>query len=234
MSTKSCLLSLCTGLLLSLTASAAEFRGVIIKADPAKNQLTIERRGLGIRGAIVTFQLDKDLQIQAGGKPANVTDLSPGRRVRVVYDFRGDQRVARLITLQGGQPSPAVPAVSAAGKANGLSGILRRVSFTEREIVVISPTTKEGTDVETIVSVPEDAKISKDQKTISFDDLKEGDQVLVQAEKRDDKLWAKSIQLGVTANPNTNAQPGQNNIQQMRKALKLVDFLLQMIDQKSR
>ena len=101
-------------------------------------------------------------------------------------------------------------------------------------MMVISPAAKEGAEVETVVSVAEDAKIAKDQKTISFDDLKEGDQVLVQVEKRDDKLWAKSIQLGAAANANTNAEPGQRKIEQLRKALKMIDFILQMIDQKSR
>src|SRR6266851_7753968 len=139
MRTKSCLLSLFASLIFNLAASAAEIRGVIVKADAANKQLTVEGRGLGVRGAIVTFQLDKDTQIQVGRTPAKAADLAPGRRVRVVYDFRGDQRMALLITLQGGQPSPAPPAVSAAGKPNGLSGTLRRISFTEREIVVISP-----------------------------------------------------------------------------------------------
>src|SRR5438445_9489716 len=149
MSTKSCLLGLSASLLFSLTASAAEIRGVITKADAAKNQLTIEGRGLGVRGAVVTFQLDKDTRVQAGRKPATLADLSPGGRVRVVYDFRGDQRVALLITLQGGLSSPAAPAASAAGNASSVSGILRRVSFTEREIVVISPAAKEGAEGET-------------------------------------------------------------------------------------
>ncbi len=234
MRTKSCLLSLFASLIFNLAASAAEIRGVIVKADAANKQLTVEGRGLGVRGVVVTFQLDKDTQIQVGRKPATVADLSPGGRVRVVYDFRGDQRMALLITLQGSLPSPSPPAVPGASNGSSVSGILRRVSFTEREIVVISPAAKEGAEVETVVSVAEDAKIVKDQKTISFDDLKEGDQVLVQVEKRDDKLWAKSIQLGAAANANTNAEPGQRKIEQLRKALKMIDFILQMIDQKSR
>jgi hypothetical protein len=234
MSAKSCFISLFTSLLLSLTASAAEIRGVILKVDAEKNQVTIEGRGLGVRGAIMTFQLDKDTQIQVVRKPAKVADLSPGRRVRVAYEFHGDQRIALLITQLGGPPSPASPAVSASSSANSVSGTLRRVSFTEREIVLISPGTTGGGEVETILSVPEDAKITKDQKAISFDELKEGEQALVQLEKRDDKLLAKSIQLGATANANPTGQPGQSKIEQLRKTLKLVDFILQMIDQKSR
>jgi hypothetical protein len=231
---KSCLVSLFMIFALSVAASAAEIRGVIVKTDAAKNQLTIEGRGLGVRGAVVTFQLDKDTQIQAGRKLATLTDLTPGGRVRVVYDFRGDQRMALLIMLQGSPPGPAAPAFSGTVSANGVSGILRRVSYTEREIVIVSPAGKEGAEVETVVSVPEDAKIAKDQKAIPFDDLKEGDQVVVQVEKRDNKLSAKVIQLGATANANPNPESGKNNIKQIRNALKMVDFILQMLDQKSR
>jgi hypothetical protein len=230
---KSCLLSLLASLLFGLASSAAEIRGVILKADAEKNQLTIEGRGLGVRGVVMTFQLDKDTQVQISRKPAKVADLSPGRRVRVVYELSGDRRMALVITLMGGQPNPVPPPIAESG-GNSVAGVLRRVSFTDREIVVISSAAKGSQDVETTVSVPEEAKITRDQRTTSFDDLKEGDQVLVQAEKRDGKLVAKSIQIGVTA-ATTSAEPGpRNNIQQVRKALKLIDLLLQMMEQKSR
>ena len=228
MSTKNCIFSLFAGLVLSMTASAAEVRGVILKVDAEKNQLTIEGRGLGVRGAIMMFQLDKDTQIQVGRKPTTVADLTSGRRVRITYEIQGDRRVALLITLLGGSPPAAAP-----DGGNSVSGILRRVNFTEREIVVVSPGKGDG-EVETTLSVPEDAKITKDQKAISFDDLKEGDQVLVQVEKHDSRLVAKSIQLGVATNANTNAESGQHSIEKIRRALKLVDLLLQMMEQKSR
>jgi hypothetical protein len=146
----------------------------------------------------------------------------------------GDRRVALLVTLLGAAPSSAPSAEAAVNAGNTVSGILRRVSFTEREIVVISPAKKGEGEVETILSVPEDVKITKDQKAISFDDLKEGEQVLVQAEKRDGKLVAKSIQLGVTASPNSNPEPAQNKIEKVRGALKMLDFLLRMMEQKPR
>jgi hypothetical protein len=231
---KSCSLSLFAGLLVSLTSPAAEIRGVILKADVEKNQLTIERRGLGVRGLVMTFQLDKDTQIQIGRKPAKIADLSPGRRVRVVYELLGERHKALLITLVGGSLSPVSPPVAESG-GNGVGGLLRRVSFTDREIVVISPASKAGEEIETTISVPEDVKIARDQRAIPFDDLKEGEQVLVQADKRDGKLVAKSIQLGVSANATPNAEPGhRNNIEQVRKALKLIDALLQIMEQKSR
>jgi Domain of unknown function (DUF5666) len=231
MSTQNCILSLFAGLLLSMAASAAEVRGIILKVD-TENQLTIEGRGLGVRGAIMTFQLDKDTQIQMGRKPATAADLSSGRRVRVTYEIQGHRRVALVITLVGG-PLSSTPSAAAPDGGSSVSGILRRVNFTEREIVVVSPGKADG-EVETTLSVPEDAKITRDQKAISFDDLKEGDQVLVQAEKHDGKLVAKSIQLGVVTNANTNAESGQNSIEKIRRALKLIDMLSQMMDQKSR
>ena len=234
MGAKTCSLSLFASLLFSLTSPAAEIRGIILKVDAEKNQLTIEGRGLGVRGLIMTFQLDKDTRVQFGRKPAQVADLSPGRRVRVVHDSSGERPKALLITLVGGQPSSVPPPVTESG-GNSVAGLLRRVSFSDREIVVISPATKAGGEIETTISVPEDAKIARDQRVISFDDLKEGDQVLVQAEKRGSKLVAKSIQLGIAAIPAQNAEPGhRNNIEQVRKALKLLDAFLQIMEQKSR
>ena len=232
MSAKICLLSVFASLLLGLTAQAAEVRGIVLKTDSEKNQMTIEGRGLGVRGAVLTFQLDKDTPIQAGRKPVKLSDLTPGRRVRVAYEMRGDRRVALLVTLLGAAPSSATPAEAALSSGNAISGILRRVSLTERETVVISPPTNGGEEVETILSVPEDAKITKDQQTIPFDDLKEGEQVLVQAEKVNGKLVAKSIQLGAKATTNPNPEPAQNKIEKVRGALKMLDFFLRMMEQK--
>ena len=233
MSTKSCFLSLFASLLLGLTAGAAEFRGIILKADLEKHQVTVEGRGLGVRGVIMTFQLEKDTQIQVGRKPVQRADLVPGRRVRVAYELQGDRRIALLVTVLGGQPSPAPPATASPSGADSVSGIVRRVSLTEREVVVISPGSKGGGEIETTLSVPDDVKVLKDQKTVSFDDLKEGDQVLAQTEKRDGKLVAKSIQIAATASTAANPEPGQRKIQKLRSALKLIDLFLQMMDQKS-
>lgn len=232
MSAKSCILSLFAGLLLSLASPAAEFRGIILKADTDKHQLTIEGRGLGVRGVVMTFQLEKDTQIQIGRKPAQPIDLVPGRRVRVAYELQGDRRVALLVTLLGGPPSAAPPAPAAPNGEKSVSGVLRRISLTDREIVVISPGTQAGRDVETTVFVPEDAKIAKDQKAISLDDLKEGDQVLVQVDNRDGRLVARAIQLGAITPPSSKPPQGQLNIQKIRSTLKMLDLFLQLMDQK--
>jgi hypothetical protein len=229
MSAKICFFGVFASSLLGLTAQAAEMRGVVLKVDAEKNQLVIEGRGLGLRGAIMTFHLPKDTPILAARKPVRLSDLSPGRRVRVAYELEGDRRVALLVTLLGAPPSSAETPVNS---GNTVSGILRRVSFTEREIVVISPATNGGPEVEAILSVPEDAQVTKDQKPIPFDDLKEGEQVLVQAEKRDGKLLAKSIQLGAKAAPSTKPESADNKIEKVRGALKMLDFFLRMMEQK--
>jgi hypothetical protein len=234
MTAKHSFLGLVVGLLLGLPASAAEVRGVIVKADGDKNQLTIEGRGLGVRGAIMTFQIDKETQIQAGHKPLKMADLITGRRVRITYELQGDRRVALVITLLGLQPGSALPAVPPATNGTNLSGILRRVSFSEREIVVISSDAKGNVEVETPVWVPEDTKITRDQKAIPFEELKEGDAVLVQIEKRNGKLAAKAILLGAPGNVNKPVEPGQNNIQRIRQALKMIDIVLQMMEQKQK
>src|SRR5262249_15095767 len=232
MSAKSCFLSLIATLFLSLTAVATELRGVILKVDAEKNQLTVEGRGLGVRGLTLTFALDKDVQILAGRKPAKLADLTPGRRVRVTYELQGERRVALLITLLGAPPTPAPPPVSPAGGGANLSGILRRISFTEREIVVVSTDAKGSVEVETTVSVPEDVKIAKDQKAVAFEDLKEGEPVVVQTDQRDGKLVARAILLGATSTVNKPPEPGPNNVQRLRTALKLIDVFLQMMESK--
>src|SRR5437016_4639031 len=138
MTAKTCFLGLFVNLFVCLMAPAADVRGVVLKVDADKNQVTIEGRGLGVRGAIMIIQLDKNTQIQAGGKSASVADLAAGTRVRVTYDVQGEQRVALRINFLGAPPSsppppPPAPAAPAGGSANGISGTLRRVSFTERE-----------------------------------------------------------------------------------------------------
>ena len=66
---------------------------------------------------------------------------------------------------------------------------------------------------------------AKDQKAISFEDLKEGEQVLVQTDKRDGKLIARAILLGATSSVNKPPEPGPNNVQRLRSALKLCSFM---------
>jgi hypothetical protein len=99
------------------------------------------------------------------------------------------------------------------------------VALTDRELVIISP------GRETTVTVPEDAKISKDQKSLLFDDLKEGEQVIVQTEKRDGQLIARSVQVGPAA-PVPAAPREERKIERFRQVLKTLDNYLQMLERR--
>ena len=69
-----------------------------------------------------------------------------------------------------------------------MTGVLQRVALTDREIVVIGPGAKGEPELESILTVPEDARITKDAKPAKLEDLKEGERVVVRTEKRGDKM----------------------------------------------
>jgi hypothetical protein len=229
MAGKNCALSLLVTACLAWGAIAAEVRGVVIKADDTKKELTIEGRGKGARRLVLTFVIDQDTEILVDKQPGKVADLVAGKRVRVAFDLQSGQRIARVITLHGA--GGAAPALLPAPKdANSLAGTLRRVAFTDREIVVIHAGAKGEAEVETTILVPDSAKITRDQKPIRFDDLKEGDQVVVPTEKKDGKLMARSVQVGAAAPANPRASDGRR-IERIRQILKMIDEALQRIDQ---
>src|SRR2546426_8937630 len=97
MFTKSYAFSLLACLVLALTASAAEIRGIIIKADAGTNELTVEGRGRGVRGKMITFRLDAKTDIRVGTQPGRVADLVSGKRVRISYELQGSDRVASRV-----------------------------------------------------------------------------------------------------------------------------------------
>jgi len=87
--------------------------------------------------------------------------------------------------------------------------------------------------------VPADVKITNDQKTLKFEELKAGEQVTIRTEKRDGHLVAANIQSGgqtTAAMPSQQNNP-QNNpsdnrrIEKIRQALKLADWILQQLDE---
>jgi hypothetical protein len=208
---------------------AAEVRGVVVKADDTKKELTIEGRGKGARRLVLTFVIDQDTEILVDKQPGKVADLAPGKRVRVAFELQGGVRIARVITLHGGVG--AAPALLPAAKdANSLVGILRRVAFTDREIVVVRAGAKGEAETETTIVVPDSAKITRDQKPSRFDDLKEGDQVVVSTEKKEGKLVARSVQVGAAAPANPRAADGRR-IERIRQILKMIDEALQRIDE---
>jgi cold shock CspA family protein len=230
--------ALIAGLMLTAAAPAEVVRGVVSRVDLDKKELQLEGRGRGVRGAVVTFILSDKTSVlfvdQAGGLP----DLEPGRRVRIEYETTDAGKVARAIhVLNGRRPAaadvpdvPPVPPVLADGDA--LTGVLRRVGYSDREVVLISPGAK-GADAETTVAVPETAKIVKDGKEATLDDLKEGDAAAVQVEQKNGRPSALSIQVG----PGVATVPekrGAKVIPKIRKALQIVDQLLKGMEDRDR
>jgi hypothetical protein len=229
MFTKRCAWSLLGFLLLGPAMAAEEVRGIVLKTDADKQVLTIEGRGKGIRKSMLTFKVDKETQILFGRKMGRLTDLSAGKRVRVLYEVQNGQAVALRITAPGAVP--AQPISPAPKDANALVGTLQRVALTDREIVIIAPGPKGGTEIETTLLVPEDAKITKDQKVVRLEDLREGVQVVVVPEKQNGKLLARSIQVGAAPVGNS-AVPEERRIEKIRRILKMIDYFLEKIDKK--
>ena len=132
-----------------------------------------------------------------------------------------------------------MPPAPLKGEPGAITGVLRRVAITDREIVVVNASAKSGQEIETTILVPDATKILREQKSIRFQDLKEGDQVAVNAEKKGRKLLARSIQVGTVAGamapPQPNAAPNANErIQRIREILKIVDGILQRMDERDR
>jgi Cu/Ag efflux protein CusF len=224
-------------------AAAEEFRGVIGKVDAGKNEMIVEGRGR-TRGLSLGFALDPDTRIMIGRDKGELADLQPGDRVRLVYEIRDGKRRALTVTVQSllrkpaGTPTEAAPAAApAASGENSVAGSLAHIGLTEREIVVLSPGAKGEKDLETTLLVPADVKITKDQKPLKLEDLKEGEGVTVRTEKRDGKLVAATIQLGAPATTTSGSttamkpMPDNNRIQRMRKVLQIADWFLQQLEE---
>lgn len=115
-------------LALPTIAQAGETRGVIAEINPGRQQLVIDARGIGIRGAVMVFVLPDNVSVTLGQQPGKLSDLAPGKRVRVTYDVRdnklvvtgihsvdlagilqGVQQVIPALTGQSGAPPAAAP-----------------------------------------------------------------------------------------------------------------------------
>ncbi len=217
-------------------AAAEEFRGVIGKVDAGKNEMIVEGRGR-TRGLALGFALDADTRIMVGRDKGAVADLQPGERVRLVYEIRDGKRRALSVTVQSlvrkpaGSPTEGPPAAPAASGENTVAGSLVHVGLTEREIVVISPGPKGAKDLETTLLVPADVKITKDQKPLKLEGLKEGEGVTVRTEKRDGKLVAAAIQMGAGATTAMKPAPDNERIQRIRRVLQMADWFLQQLEE---
>ncbi len=139
-------------------------------------------------------------------------------------------------------PAPGAPPIPAAANGNGIGGILRRVSRTDRELVILGDPSPGKPPSETTVFVPNEAQITRDQRTIGIDDLKEGEAVVVFAQSKNGRLEAQSVSIGqppVAAAPGAPvpapvpapAMQGDNKIARIREALRLLDGILEQFDQ---
>ena len=225
MNTKTLIGGMVLTFVFALPVQADNVRGVITKIDLDKKEVLVETRGLRQRGEFVLVFLTADTEIRLGLKAGQTADLATGRRVNVQFDLRDGKRLASRITVNGlGEATPdATPAAPA--DPNSVRGTLRRIDFTEREIVIIRTGDREET-----FPVPEDVVVTKDQKAIRFDDLKEGQQIVVKFEMQDGKRVAKSIQVGGVAAVGLEGR--ERPIQKVREILKMVDELLQRAEQR--
>jgi cold shock CspA family protein len=221
-------LGLLAVLALAGAAAADEVRGVVQRVDTDKKELLIEGRGRGVRGEALTFALAPDVEVLFADSPGGVSDLAPGRVVRVRFVERDGRDVAVTVLVRGKRP--AAPAVAAG--AGDLTGELRRVSPSDREIVVVGPGPK-GPETETTLAVPDDAKILRGDKPLTFDDLKEGQQASVRVEKRDGKPTAASIQVGPGAPAPAGPEKGRV-ITRLRRLLQLADQILGQMERPDR
>ncbi len=212
-------------LVFGLPAGAAEIRGILTRIDPDKKELVLEGRSRGARGLALSFQVEADTPVLFGQQRGQLRELAPGKRAQVFYEFREGRRVATLITVAGPRPTATLPSPD----GNTLSGVLRRVSSTEREIIVVGPGRSAGAEMETTLLVPVEVQITKDQAGAKLEDLQEGDPVQVRTEKRDGKLVALSIQVGMPG-PGRAVEPSR--IERLREILKKVDLLLQLAEQR--
>jgi hypothetical protein len=213
------------------TTFGDEVRGFIDKVDPAKQELTVVVRARGPRGLVMSFKLDKAIRVHTGRQVGDVADLQPGERARVFFEYRNGERVAVDVAVRGpiGKvdllPAPT-PIGAPTTDPNAISGVLQRVALTDREIVVIGPGPKGEPELESTLMVPEDARISKDGKPLKLEDLKEGERVVVHAEKRGDKMAAVKIEAGSKGPPT----PAPNDrIERLRQVLRLADYFLQQL-----
>ena len=191
-----------TALLTLSLGSAAETRGNIVKVDPAKKELVIALAGLGVpRGQVMTFVLGPDAKVEVGlilGQPGTLGSLATGQRIHVNYEERGGQKVVteiHIVALLSPPPKNGAVAKAPAGEGE-IKGALRRISITEREIIVAFAGPK-GEDYSPIL-VPAEATILRDGKPIRFEDLKDEEGVIVQTEKdpKNGRSVARAIQAG--------------------------------------
>jgi len=209
--------SLLVVLVLGEAAVAAEIRGPIVKIDLDKKELVVDGR-LRARGTSMTFVIDKDTQILFGQQAGTLADLSPGKRVRVVYELRDGKQVAQTIHAFGSKGDSATRPPD-----NATTGVLQRIVARDREIVIVSKAGQGGAETETTFALPEGITITRGGKAIQIEELKEGERVAVQVEKKDGKSLVVSVQV---------LAQEENRITKIRNILKTLDGFLEMMEQR--
>lgn len=217
-----------TMLLAASPVAAEQMRGVVTSVDGAKKELVLEGRGIGKRGKSFTFTFAKDLSVTWDGKDAAADDISANQNVRVTYETQGGDLLASKIEIQGKRP---VIAVKAGG--DSVAGLLRRVAWTEREIIVATPGTS-GKETYTTLPVPEDAKVSRDGKVIAFTDLQEEETATVKVEVRDGKKVAAVIAVGQAVMAKEEKSEESSTISKIRLGLKIADAVLAIIEKQKK
>jgi hypothetical protein len=219
-------LGLLAGLACTLTAAAAEVRGRIARVDLDKNELQLETRRL-LRSQTMTLTLGPKTEVLFGKQAGALTDLAAGRRARISYEDREGRPFAQVIHVVGLRPTPTPTPAPAKADGNAVTGVLRRVALTDREVVVIGPGPK-GPETETTVAVPEGVRITRGDKAIAFDALREGERVQVSVERKRGQAVALSIHVGPGA---PAAMPERADlIPRVRRVLRAADAILEQID----
>lgn len=217
-------------------AHAEDVRGVVVHVVSQRGELTVQVRGHGPRGLSLSFTITNETAIEVGHQPATPADLRPGARVRVLYELRDGRRLALAVTVRAPlglsvtAAKPGAPAAPAApADPNAAVGTLQRVALTDREIVVVGPA-QAGLEEETTFIVPETATIMRDGRPVKLEDLKEGERVSVRGEKRDGKLVASAITVGMAP----LADPSRmSRVERIRRILQTADYILQRISEGS-
>lgn len=126
------------------------------------------------------------------------------------------------------------------GGGDAFSGVLRRVARTDREVVVVWGGANGRQEQEATIFVPADARVLRDGKATSLDDLKEGENAVVHAQTKDGKRIATEVAVGrISAEiSNNNSQvpviapeaaqaPAQDGrITKIRQVLQMIDGIL--------
>lgn len=223
--------------LASVSQAEETFRAEIKEVDAKSKQLKIEARTGPRRGQILTVTTDKRTLIEFGNRRqvGKLEDLAVGRRARFVLVREDDHLIAAQIRVIGRPPTTTEPIPveeSVEGKdGKVIRGLLQRVSYTDREIVLFEDG-KEGKENEVIVNVPKDVKVMVDGKTIPYDELKDGQQAAVRVVMNKGRANARLIHVGKGEIPSSQSQ--MSGMDRVRRAIKItktaVDFLDRLLN----